>query len=246
MALPATRAQLAEWCLRKLGAGVVKINVSPRQVEDRIDETIERFQEHHFDGVQRVHLKHKVTQEDKDNGYLPTTDAVISVTSIAMPSGILGGSLFSFGFQQALQALPVWPGGSLQYYFQMRQNLRLVEQLFIGEKVITFNRMMNRLYIDIDWKGGILVDDYIIIEAYLALNPETFKKVYSNHFVREYATALIEQQWGQNLGKFRNVKLPGGAVLNGDQMYERGTKKLEALEKRLKDEFQVPPGFFVG
>ena len=38
MAIPTTRTQFKDYCLRSLGFGVIDINVSDAQVEDRIDE----------------------------------------------------------------------------------------------------------------------------------------------------------------------------------------------------------------
>ncbi len=61
MAIPATRNQLKLWCLRKLGDPVLEINMDEDQIEDRIDEGLTYFRDYHFDGVERMYLKHKVT-----------------------------------------------------------------------------------------------------------------------------------------------------------------------------------------
>lgn len=61
MATPSTRSDLQEYCLRRLGKGVIDINVSQDQIDDRTDEAIQFFQEYHFDGVEKTYLKHKVT-----------------------------------------------------------------------------------------------------------------------------------------------------------------------------------------
>ena len=67
MANPASRAQLKEWCLRRLGKPVVEINVDDDQLEDRIDEGLQFYQEYHFDGTEKVYEKHQLTQSDIDN-----------------------------------------------------------------------------------------------------------------------------------------------------------------------------------
>jgi hypothetical protein len=61
MANPTTRSDLQEYCLRRLGKGVIDINVSTDQIDDRTDEALQFFQEYHFDGVEKTYLKHKVT-----------------------------------------------------------------------------------------------------------------------------------------------------------------------------------------
>lgn len=56
-----TRAQLADYCLRRLGAPVIEINVDDDQVSDRIDDALQYWNEYHFDGVERVYLKAQIT-----------------------------------------------------------------------------------------------------------------------------------------------------------------------------------------
>ena len=68
MAKPTTREELKEYCLRQLGAPVLEINVADEQVDDLLDDTLQYFQERHFDGVARVYLKHEITQDDLDRG----------------------------------------------------------------------------------------------------------------------------------------------------------------------------------
>ena len=64
MAIPNTRANLKEYCLRSLGKPVIDINVDEDQVEDRLDEALQYFAQYHTDGVERMYLKYKVTEDD--------------------------------------------------------------------------------------------------------------------------------------------------------------------------------------
>ena len=66
MAKPNTKAELKEYALRRLGKPVLEINVSDDQCDDAIDYTIQKFQQFHYDGAERVYLKHKITQADID------------------------------------------------------------------------------------------------------------------------------------------------------------------------------------
>ncbi len=70
MAKPNSRPTLIKYCKRALGAPVVEINVDDDQVEDRIDEALEFYQEYHSDAIEKVYLKHQITQTDIDNGKL--------------------------------------------------------------------------------------------------------------------------------------------------------------------------------
>ena len=64
MAIPNTRANLKEYCLRSLGKPVIDINVDEDQVEDRLDEALQYFAQYHTDGVERMYLKYMVTEDD--------------------------------------------------------------------------------------------------------------------------------------------------------------------------------------
>ena len=68
MAIPSTRDGFRDYCKRALGFGVIDINVSDAQVEDRIDEGLQYFAQYHYDGVERMYLKYKITEDDITRG----------------------------------------------------------------------------------------------------------------------------------------------------------------------------------
>jgi len=68
MAKPSTRQGLIDYCLRRLGAPVLEINVDDDQIDDLVDDALQYFQERHFDGVERMYLKYRFTQADLDRG----------------------------------------------------------------------------------------------------------------------------------------------------------------------------------
>ena len=90
MAKPASRQQLVDYCLRKLGAPVLEINVDDDQVDDAVDDAQQLFQERHFDGVERMYLKYKLTQDDIDRGQGKNTTGVgiVTTTATSVNSGI--------------------------------------------------------------------------------------------------------------------------------------------------------------
>jgi hypothetical protein len=59
-----TRQQLIDYCLRDLGEPVIEINIDDSQIEDRVDEALEYWRQYHFDGIERVYLKQKVTASE--------------------------------------------------------------------------------------------------------------------------------------------------------------------------------------
>jgi hypothetical protein len=92
MAQPSSRRQLIEYCLRKLGAPVLEINVAEEQIEDLVDDAIQLFQERHFDGVYPTFLKYQITKDDIERGRAKGIDGV-GVTTTTATANISGNSV---------------------------------------------------------------------------------------------------------------------------------------------------------
>ena len=94
MAKPATRQQLVDYCLRQLGAPVFEVNVDDDQLDDLVDDAIQLFNERHFDGVERMYLKYKLTQDDIDRGNAnnktDSTNTVGIVTTTGTSTNVSG------------------------------------------------------------------------------------------------------------------------------------------------------------
>ena len=90
MAKPSTRQGLIDYCLRQLGAPVLEINVADEQIDDLVDDAIQYFNERHYDGVEKMYLKYKLTQEDIDRGKAKGTDGVGIVTTTGTSTNIAG------------------------------------------------------------------------------------------------------------------------------------------------------------
>ena len=98
---------------------------------------------------------------------------------------------------------------------------------------------------DIDW-GSQTADTWFILDCYRILDPTNNAGVYNDSFLKRYLTALIKRQWGQNLIKFRGVKLPGGLELNGREIYDDAEKEIDDIRDKMMVEYELPPYDFVG
>ena len=88
MAKPASRQELIDYSLRKLGEPVVEINVDDDQIDDLIDDALQYFQERHFDGVERMYLKYKLTADDINRGKATNESGSTNTLGITSTSGI--------------------------------------------------------------------------------------------------------------------------------------------------------------
>ena len=271
MAIPATKATLKSYCLRSLGFGVIDINVSDDQVDDRIDEALQFFAEYHYDGIERVYLKHQITQADIDRavtdntttatdtvdstvtanwldgaGYIPTPDAVISVVQVFPFTDSSTANMFDLRYQLRLNDLYDFSSTSIMEYQMTLQHLDYLEHILVGEVPIRFSQHQQRLYLDMDWNNDIKVDEFIIIECYRKLDPATFTDIFNDMYLKRYATALIKRQWGANLSKFNGVSMLGGVTMNGETIYSQAQEELEKLEEQIQLAFELPINYMIG
>ena len=157
----------------------------------------------------------------------------------------ISGGMFSIKYQLFLNDLYYFNSVELLQYSMVKSYLEDIDFLLTPERQIRFNKKQNRLYIDMDF-NSMSTDDYIVIDCFRALDPDDFTKVYNDPFVKMYLVALMKRQWGQNLIKFRGVKLPGGLELNGREIYEDGERELESIKQKMQLEYELPPFDFIG
>lgn len=247
MSTPASREQLKDWCLRQLGFPVIEINVDDDQVEDRIDEALQYFQDFHFDGVERWYLKHQITEQNKADKYIPITDNIIGINRI-FPVGSTNASvnMFDLRYQLRLHELYDFTSTSYVNYTLTMQHIRTLDMLFSGETPIRFNRHSNKLYIDWDWNYDVDVGEWIVVEGFIILDPNTYTDVYNDRMLKRLATAYIKRQWGANMSKFTGMQLPGGIQMNGQKIYEDAIAEIKEIEELIRNTYEEPPQFLVG
>jgi len=115
-----------------------------------------------------------------------------------------------------------------------------------GTKHISFDRHKNQLRVDMNWEAEVLVGQFVVVECYRVIDPASYAEVYNDYFLKKYATALIKQQWGQNLLKFEGMQMPGGVTFNGRQLFEDAKEELIKLEEELRLNWEQPVDFYIG
>jgi len=251
MASPSSRQELIDFCLRRLGEPVLEINVDVDQIEDKVDDAIQKYQEFHSDATIRTYLKYQVTADDVTNGYVPISSNIIFVSKVFPFSSTFGssGNLFDIRYQMFLNNMGDFINfaGDLAYLYQMEQYLSMIDLQLHGHPTVKFSRRQNRLYIWGDFEDKDLqAGDYLVAEVFQTIDPDTHTSIYNDMFIKDYTTALIKQQWGANLSKFEGMQLPGGVTLNGRQIFEDATADIERLEEKLRTEQELPVDFFMG
>jgi len=248
MTAPTSREQFKDYCLRALGHPVIQINVDDDQVEDRIDEAFQYYQQFHYDAIQRVYVTHQLTAQNITDKYITVADSIIGINRVFnYTESNFSINMFDFRYQLMMNDMFNLSNANLSHYAITRSYINMIDQMLNGEKPIRFNRHTSRLYIDMSWDEAVTHEgSYLIIEAHAILDPDTFTKVYSDRMLKKYATALIKRQWGINMSKFSGVQLPGGITMNGVQMYQDAMAEIAHLEEAIRLEYEAPPMFLVG
>ena len=274
--MPRNRGQLINYGLRQLGAPILEINIDDDQLHDAASDTIQIYQERHYDGIERMYLKYKITQDDIDRGTAKGTGGVGIVTTsgistntattvssefyetsnfLAVPDNILGvNRIFKFDTSSI-------SGGMFSIKYQLFLN-----DLYYFNSVNLLQYAMTKTYLeDIDHllttekqiRFNLRQDRLYLDIDWGAQQKDEFividcfraldtEKIYDDPFVKRYFTALIKKQWGANLLKFRGTKLPGGIELNGREIYDEGVKELQELRDRSAMDYEMPPLDFIG
>ena len=243
-----SKSDLADFCLRQLGAPVINIEIDDEQLTDNIDLAIEYYQTYHFDGIERDYVKYQISQTDITNRYLTLPDSVFSVLKVLNPSTIFNSSdtLFNFQYQIMQNEMQnIIGSGGVGYMYSVMQYMSHMDFILRKEKMFRFNRRMNQIYIDVNWGTEIKENDWIVIEVYRALDPEVYTEVYNDMWLKKYATALIKKNWGSNLKKYTGMTLPGGLTYNGQQIYDEAIQEIEKLELDATNN-SAPLGIFTG
>ena len=260
MAAISSRLGLINYCLRKLGEPVIEVNVDEDQVEDKVDDALQVYQEFHSDATYRTYYTTTITAQNIDDEYVTIPSDVLYVTRMMRGgSGMTGGSWHNFPYQWWTSTMPVGAigaGGSCggnSYYGGMNMMVQsymymsMIDTVLNGAPLIEFVRRANRLHILGEVDAGTLKEGQMVaFECYRALDPEVHTSIYNDMFMKDFTTALIKEQWGMNMSKFDGMQLPGGVTISGRQILEDARSEIEMLRERMRLEQECPPEFFIG
>lgn len=259
MSIPQNRLEFSEYCLRKLGAGAIAINVTPEQIDDRISEALYEFYMHNYQAVEIVWAMFSPTSADIARGYTILPPEILGVSELYRASN--SSNLYSVDFQmrlaeiQSLSSNRVFAG--INYFFSLKMHMQLLDQIFSPDPQFSYNPLTNKLLIAGGLKDTAANTGIITIKCFQRIvgtgdtdftadSNTLTANIWSNRWLQKYATALLMEQWGQNLSKYQTVALLGGATMNGMQMAEKASAEIVKLEQELKDTFELPPSGFIG
>ncbi len=102
------------------------------------------------------------------------------------------------------------------------------------------------MYGDFNWEDELEVGDYLVMEVYRLLDPETYPEIYNDRLLKKYFVALVKRSWGNNLSKFEGIQLPGGVQFNGQRILDEAREAIDKIEEEVQDKYEFPPDLSVG
>lgn len=316
-----SRQALLDYCMRRLGAPVIEINMDEEQANERLDDALQVMREQHLAGNERTFYPHIVTSSaltittgnaasfsvgakivgttsgatasvvlylcngnnlsikgikgtfvagesvtdgtntaiigtgnflrlgDTENKYITLPDTILSVLKIVPVTNTSGnGATNPFDLMYQLRQGDLYNLSNVQldYYYQVKQQLEMINFLLVGQKPMRFSQVSHRLTIDADWNLFVEPGNYIMIECYMMTDEVAFTDLFNNQWLKDYLCALLKMQWGQNLKLFANIQILGGVTLNGDLIYQDGVLERDRLLEELKQKWTTPASFFIG
>ena len=224
-----SRTSFKSYCQRKLGSPVIQINVSDDQIEDRIDDALEYYQDYHFDAVEDTYVPYKLTVDDITNNYITTDQSIIGIKQVIplYQKNSFSTNMFDVKYQLFLNDVYNLSSAEMLTYQVTQDHLQMVNTIIHGTVPIRYQRHMNKLFMDVDWGFDIKVDEYVIMEVTKIIDPNIYTDVWNDRWLKRYATALIKKQWGENLAKFEGVALPGGVTFNGANILQEAKEEIQ-------------------
>ena len=263
---PASKTELKNYALRRLGFPAIDINVCDEQLDDLIEEAIDYYQEYHYNGSYQSLMKIEVTDAIKTAAQSTTqqgsTNWYENNNYVSLPPGVLGinhvytnigassvvpGNIFNIEYQIFLNDIYAMTHGQILHYFMTSQYLETLDWVTNSQanRRVKFNEHQGRLYLDFDW-DTLQAGDHILVDLTMRQDPDTYTGMYNDAWLKDYVEALFQQQWGRNLSKYDGIQMLGGVTLNGRQILEDASQFKKDLEADVRNTYEIPPMDLVG
>lgn len=255
--IPTTRQSFIEYILRRLGKGAVQVNLTPDQIDDRVDQALYLFYEQHSEATEELYIIHIVTLDEVDQKYIQLPDDIVGVSNVIRPN--IQADIWSIEYQYFLNELYAMAGlyryGDVSYYIMNKMHVDLLNRYFLPDRSWTYNKMSHKLVIAGGLKDVYNLEGALVFVAKRKIlgelgdtddpsNTSTYN-IWQNRWLQNYTEALLKLQWATNLTKFQGIALPGNVVLKYEDMKTEAQASIDKLELQLKSEYQEPADFFM-
>ncbi len=234
---PSNRNEFKDYCLRRLGAPVISLAIDDLQIDDRVDDAIKYFWDHHYNGSERLLVPHLLTEEEIRTKVINVDQKISGIShvfNLNSSYGTTNSGVFGLQYQMVLTNLSSISTLQLNGYVSAMQNIELIDNILSTQVPFRFNKHTDKLYVDADLGTHTSAGNYLLIEAHVILDQDLYNSLWKDSWLQKYATALIKRQWGSNLRLYQNIELLGGVTFDGNKIFDEAQEEIEALETSIK------------
>jgi hypothetical protein len=251
---------LKQYILRKLGGGVVNVELTQDQIDDSIDDTIEEFTMEAYSGVIERYIYTEVASGIQT--YLLPYD-VFAVL------GVYGNEFAGMGSQGSPLTNPFHINNFIaaDLYGKGAGQINLLQYELTFEMLATMNLLLGKkISFDFNCFSKNLhlfetpaANNHLFIHVYKKLTPTTgtvtfgsttvsgeTTNLYDHKWVKAMAVERARYQWAVNLMKYAGSTLPNGGQLNYEGIMNEAKENLVRLREELDNTYKLPADFQIG
>lgn len=194
-----------------------------------------------------------VTSASGVTSYWPAASDIRTISKVYSANNQTGDYMFDLRYQMTLFdffGLYFNQGGLAQgpmaTYMEAMQYISLVNDVFNYPVSFTYTRTTNRLFLETQQTQNTPPGTYLMVEAYVQVNPDYYPKVWDDRIFQRHYSALLKKQWAQNLMKYTGIPLPGGASINAGALMQDAVKELADIEALLLRTQELPVDMQIG
>lgn len=242
MAILASRNDLKAYILRRLGSGVVDVEITEEQIQDIIDDTLQRFSEEVQDGVEEVI---SLLNIPKNSTEITLGDDIMGINDVFYSTGKLRKSDSLDPFDYNVYMSDIWKNlyntdGTVQTMYITKSYFEELRDMFNSDLSFSFNHQTKKLTL----LQNVPSDTILAMTVYK--NTLDDNKIWNHQFIKKYSTGLAWNQWGDNISKYNGSVLVGGMTINSDNMKQNAETLLQEAEDNIQDKWTTPLGIFLG
>lgn len=243
-----SEVEFADYCLERLGAPVIQINVDPVHVTAAITEALQKFWDHHRDGSTMHYYVYSPTMDDVIEGTCPAPKDVDNVLEVVGTETIGGIGAWHTPSWQAANSIMTGHGSyariSLVDFTMLKQRISDINHVLGSVYPFTYKKYARK----IECRFALEAGSPVVFECFKNVDPrqEGMEEAWNDLWLKKYATALIKKRWADILMAAQGIKLPSGIELDGASLLAEAKEEIQELEEELRKVHSDPVDFFMG
>ena len=240
MAKIKTKEALRDFIKRRLGAPLLKVELTEDMLNDCIDKEIEVYSEYGYDGTTQETLLVELTNGQLDY-QLP--DSVIAVTGLQCSSTYSTFINIPAGYTLAMNPITL----------NMQDNISNIDIQSMTQRMAKMSNLRNifdvQVNFDFNHNTKVLrffeqpVSSVAVLELGLEYEPGEIDNIYNNQWIKKRAEGEAWVMWSSVMGKYSS-SLVNGSEINYADMQSKGEALIEKSEEELEGLFE-PLGIYV-